>query len=147
MEKGSNKKYLTLAELAKGGFFSLEYLQSAVKSRKLKAFKAGEDWFTTQNWFSDFKNELKQTIQAETGNSSRGVRLLPERYFFWARFWRFFAPALIASFLSTAVLAGVWFSLPKTVRTQVLSLSEKAVSWGRVAGIAEKNGSLPKNGF
>lgn len=148
MEKGQKdflgKEYLNLAELAQGRFFSLEYLLIAVKNRHLKAFKSGEDWFTTYNWFSDFKDRLKEDINSDASDSCDGVRLLPEKDFFWIRFWRFLKPALIASFLSTMVLVSIWFVLPESGRDQILSLSEKAVSFGRVAGIME---TLPKNGF
>ncbi|MEK7167959.1 MAG: hypothetical protein AAB791_03080 [Patescibacteria group bacterium] len=141
------KDYLTLSELAENGFFSRKYLEQAVKNRQLKAFKAGEDWLTTQDWFEDFKMKLKQTIRMEAGNPSRGIRVLPEKHFFWIKFWRFFVPALVASFLSTAVLTSVWFCMPEDVKAKTFSLSGKVFSWGRVAGITEENDSLPKKGF
>jgi len=56
------EEYLTLFELSKSKKYSLEYLLSSANSGKLKAFKVGDDWLTTSEWFAQYQAGIKKEV-------------------------------------------------------------------------------------
>lgn len=62
---GADEECITISDLAKSQHYSLGYLLNAASSGRLKAFKIGDDWLTTSEWFSDYKSRIKDQISAE----------------------------------------------------------------------------------
>ena len=59
--------YISLPDLSKSKQYSLEFLLQAAVSGKLKAFKMGDDWFTTIDWFEQYNGQLKNDLDGEIG--------------------------------------------------------------------------------
>lgn len=65
-----NTDYISISELAKSQKYSLEYLLNAASRGKLKSFKIGDDWLTTMDWFVDYQQLIKKSVQFEISNNT-----------------------------------------------------------------------------
>ncbi|MDO8668924.1 MAG: hypothetical protein Q7K65_01375 [Candidatus Buchananbacteria bacterium] len=76
-------EYITLFELSKSQRYSLEFLLNEASRGKLKSFKVGDDWLTTNDWFKDYQKSVKSAIQLaiadkEMHGKNGWVGFLPE---------------------------------------------------------------------
>ena len=66
---GDDEEFITLSDLSGSENYSLEHLLICANSGKLKAFKMGDDWLTTMDWFLDYKTLIKKEISHEVDDS------------------------------------------------------------------------------
>ncbi|MFA4871465.1 MAG: hypothetical protein WC610_00130 [Patescibacteria group bacterium] len=62
---GNGFGYLTLNSATKGTSFSVSYLTGVARQGRLKAFKVGDDWLTTREWFVEFQKTIKEKVENE----------------------------------------------------------------------------------
>ncbi|MEK7653291.1 MAG: hypothetical protein AAB358_02340 [Patescibacteria group bacterium] len=93
---GGEEEYFALAEITKEDFFSFDYLLASARNGRLKAFKFGDDWFTTKSWVHDFKNKIRNKVEAEIGerHSEKWVEHFKKRRGFFRAVWQTSKPIL-----------------------------------------------------
>ncbi len=84
IKKKKNKtewQQLPLAKAAEIAGYKESYLLRMASSGRLKAYKFGQEWMTTEEWLSDWRETLKKRIVTETGevkSHSRFVKYVPK---------------------------------------------------------------------
>jgi len=68
--------HICLEDVAADGRYTLGYLMALAKSGKLKAFKIGGEWLTTQEWLADCLSEIKQDVSREIDDVDDGGGLI-----------------------------------------------------------------------
>lgn len=74
LKKFARSELLLLSEAAQRLKVSDDYLRQFISTGKVKAFKAGQDWFIEEDWVNDFRIKLKSHLQEEIKQSGRPAK-------------------------------------------------------------------------
>lgn len=119
-------QYLTLSKLAQESSYRVDFLAAEINAGRLKSFKMGDDWLTTNEWFEDYKKQVRQQVESEleqeedTPRLDKWITYLPQKQrnkrnwrrkiIGWRLFWGRFNPNLRLSYsVVTPVLLLVVF--------------------------------------
>lgn len=65
--------FISLAEAAVKFAFTFKYLSSMAQKGKLKVFKSGDIWYTSERWIADHKKGLVDLLEKEIKDSEHGL--------------------------------------------------------------------------
>ena len=68
------ENYISLKEATKYCPYSSDYLKLRARQGKLKAVKMGRNWFTTREWLTMYKNDLKSRVNEASFDWQKSVK-------------------------------------------------------------------------
>ncbi len=125
-----DSQYLPLRRLAGEVPYSYDFLLAAVRSGRLKAFKSGDRWLTSYQWFNQYHQALRREIEQAAGEPGDGwSERLPNRQFsLKPAFGYSLAVILVMVLISAAILTRLSIILPVSDE-RVTLIWQDLVAW------------------
>lgn len=72
------RPYLTITDLARRGKYSEAFLLTEARKGKLKAFKVGDSWLTSEAWYQDWQETIRRLVEEELEMTNDSGQLEPK---------------------------------------------------------------------
>lgn len=72
------RPYLTINDLARRGKYSEAFLLTEVRKGKLKAFKVGDSWLTSEAWYQDWQETIRRLVEEELETTNDSDQFEPK---------------------------------------------------------------------